>query len=33
MATYLKKTSKQIEETQSNTRETVKGILDHLRSL
>ena len=31
MSTYLKKTSKQIEETQSNIREIVKDILDQIR--
>ena len=32
MATYLKKTSKKIEETESKTRDIVKGILNRIRS-
>jgi histidinol dehydrogenase len=32
MATYLKKASKKIEETQSNTRDIVQGILNQIRS-
>ena len=32
MATYLKKAIRKIEETESNTREIVRGLLNRIRS-